>query len=201
MQRFAAHGRRSATIPGRRDPPNADHAPGGHAQPRSTTCSSQRGLPLPVFETLPKTTKITYEVCHSTGDRHRTRASSLHCGSLRALRCTRRSCFFFCRAMRRLATTWTRHTFAIELANMSARSESGVARARELATNAVWQPVCPIGSCTGVPSPVGVCGGGLERRCVLSGRADPLCGSMYGAWVPDTCGPFHTRIASRTHFV
>ena len=45
---------------------------------------------------------------------------------------------------------------------------------------------------------VGVYGGALERRCVPSGRADPLCGSMYGVWVPDTCGPFHTRIASKT---
>ena len=45
---------------------------------------------------------------------------------------------------------------------------------------------------------VGVYGGALERRCVPSGRADPLCGSMYGVWVPDTCGPFHTRIASKS---
>ena len=33
-QRLAAHGRRSATMPGRCDPPTADHAPGGHAHDR-----------------------------------------------------------------------------------------------------------------------------------------------------------------------
>ena len=68
------------------------------------------------------------------GDRDRTRASSLHCGSLRALRCETLM-FFFCRAMRRPATTWTRQTFAIERANVSARSQRRVARARELATD------------------------------------------------------------------
>ena len=45
---------------------------------------------------------------------------------------------------------------------------------------------------------VGVYGGALERRCVPSARADPLCGSMYGVWVPDTRGPLHTHIASKS---
>ena len=53
----------------------------------------------------------------------------------RCARCAaRRSCFFFCRAMRRPATSSTRETFAAERAYTSARSERRVVRARELAS-------------------------------------------------------------------
>ena len=45
---------------------------------------------------------------------------------------------------------------------------------------------------------VGVYEGALERRRVPSVRADLLCDSKYGAWIPDTCGPLHTRIASKS---
>ena len=83
MQRFAAHGRRSATIPGRREP---DDAPGGHAHDQPRAARSQRGLPLPVLETLPKTTKLTYEVCHGQSGSNSRLLSSLPLAERAALR-------------------------------------------------------------------------------------------------------------------
>ena len=94
------------------------------------------------------------------GDRDRTRASSLHCGSLRALRCETLMFFFLpCDAQTRdlmyeadLRGRARKHLGAV------AAPRGACARARHrFLCHAVWQAVCAIGSRTGVPSPVWAC--------------------------------------------
>ena len=62
-QRLAAHSRRSATISGRRDPPTADHAPGGHAHDQPRVARNADYL-YRCSRRCRSATKLTYEVCH-----------------------------------------------------------------------------------------------------------------------------------------
>ena len=137
---------------------------------RSTTCSSQRGLPLPVLETLPKTTKLTYEVCHGRSGSNSRLLSPLRLAARAAL-LDAHVFFLPCDAQTRdyLDEADLRDRARKRLGAVAApRGACARARHRWLC-HAVWQPVCLIGSCTGVPWPVWAC---AEAR--WSGDASPV---------------------------
>ena len=168
------------------DPPTADHALGGHAHDQPRVARNADYL-YRCSRRCRSATKLTYEECHGRSGSNSRLLSPLRLAARAAL-LDAHVFFLPCDAQTRdyLDEADLRDRARKRLGAVAApRGACARARHRWLC-HAVWQPVCLIGSCTGVPWPVWAC---AEAR--WSGDASPVD-------VPSRCVALCTVRGSQT---